>query len=262
MFLLYSDDHLFDKVIYMKLAPLPSLLGSKTLDMLFPPQCLACGDLVQQHGGMCQPCWSGLHFITTPKCAICSFPFEYDLGEGALCAECIRETPIYDSAYSLLKFDEASKPLLHKLKFEDGGHVAPILARWLSNYIREHIKADMITAVPLSRLRLLKRRYNQSAIVSKIIAKQCHINYQPMLIKRVKHTPPQTGLTRPQRIDNMRGAFALNKEAIEKLDGKSVILLDDVMTTGATLEACCKQLHKANVKAIHVITLARVIHTI
>ena len=235
-------------------------LASRLLNALFPPQCLSCGVLVSTHATLCQTCWGQLHVITTPMCSLCSHPFEYDLGEGALCASCIHETPPYDSAYSALVYDDTSKRLLHKLKFEDQGHMAPILADWLVSNMPPRPDASMVVPVPLSRKRLFSRRYNQSALVGKVLAERLNIAFEASLLRRIKHTTPQTGLTKPQRLDNIRGAFAVADEAKEPLRGASVLLLDDVMTTGATIEACTKTLKAAGVKEVHILTIARVVH--
>lgn len=230
------------------------------LNALFPPQCMACNALVKNHGTVCQECFGQLHFITTPMCAHCGFPFEYDLGEGALCGECIDELPAYDSAYSAFIFDDTSKALLHKLKFEDQIHLARIFADWLMRHMPP-VDVDMVMPVPLSRKRLFSRRYNQSALVAKQLAKRLEISYQPTMLRRIRHTTPQTGLTRAQRLDNVHGAFAISPAARASLHGKSILLLDDVMTTGATIEACTDALKKAGAGKVHVVTLARALHT-
>lgn len=234
--------------------------ASKALNALFPPQCMSCGELVGAHGTLCNTCWSGLSFITTPGCCICSHPFAYDLGDNALCASCIEQLPPYDAAYSALVYDDTSKRLLHKLKFEDQGHLAPIFAEWLASYMQTQPAVDMLIPVPLSRKRLFKRRYNQSALVAKELAGRLEVPYAPMLLMRIKHTQPQTGLTRIQRQENVRGAFEVTRSAAEQVAGKRVCLIDDVMTTGATLEACSKTLKKAGATSICVLTLARVVH--
>ena len=231
------------------------------LNALFPPQCLCCGVLLHQHGALCNDCWQSLHFITAPMCHSCGHPFEYDLGEEALCGECIRERPVYDSAYSVLVYDDTSKALMHKLKFEDQGHLAPIFADWLHTHMQHLSSPDIVIPVPLSRKRLFARRYNQSALVAKELAKRLNITYDPQLLLRTKHTKPQTGLTRPQRQENVAGAFRVAMPHGEIITNKSILMIDDVMTTGATIEACTKTLKKAGAGQVHVLTLARVVHT-
>ena len=236
------------------------MFAQTALNALFPPQCMACNALVKSHGTVCQECFGQLHFITDPMCDHCGFPFEYDLGDDALCGECIDVLPPYDSAYSAIVFDDTSKVLLHKLKFEDQIHLARIFADWLLSHMPQ-VDADMVIPVPLSRKRLFSRRYNQSALVAKQLAKRLEIPYQPTMLRRIRHTTPQTGLTRLQRADNVHGAFAVSHLAGEHLAGKNVLLLDDVMTTGATIEACTDTIKKAGAESVHVVTLARVVHT-
>lgn len=235
--------------------------SSKLLDALFPPQCMRCDVLIHQHGALCNDCWQELHFITAPMCGHCGHPFEYDMGEGALCGACIQDLPAYDSAYSALVFDDVSKRLLHRLKYEDQGHLAPILADWLASHMQRAQSMDAIIPVPLSRKRLFSRRYNQSALVAKPLALRLGIAYRPEWLLRIKHTKPQTGLTRSQRQENVASAFAVPVAKQPELIGKSVVLLDDVLTTGATIEACTKALRKGGAQHIHVLTLARVIQT-
>lgn len=244
----------------MSFAPPLSFIGSRLLDKLFPPQCMSCGERVKSHGTMCQACWQNLHFITDPMCAHCGYPFAYGLGEGALCAGCIDVLPEYDRGYSAFIFDDTSKSLLHKLKFEDQGYLAHIFAEWLAVHMPSS-DYDMIIPVPLSRKRLYKRRYNQSALVAKELAERLHVAYRPQWLKRIKHTTPQTGLTQIQRQENVKDAFAVSCPSSSLLMGKTVLLLDDVMTTGATITACTRVLKKAGVSVVHVVTLARVIQT-
>lgn len=232
---------------------------AKLLNALFPPQCMSCGELVGTHGTLCHDCWSDLSFITKPGCAICAHPFDFDLGDDALCASCIDQLPVFDEAYSALRFDDTSKRLLHKLKFEDQGHLAPILAEWLANYMRHKPAVDMVIPVPLSRKRLFHRRYNQSALVAQELAQRLGCGYAPSILQRVRHTTPQTGLTKLQRQENVRGAFAVPDAALTQLTSKQVCLVDDVMTTGATINACCKALKKAGASRVVVLTLARVV---
>lgn len=228
------------------------------LDTLFPPQCMCCGELVKSHGALCTACWQGLHFISSPMCSCCSYPFEYELGEDALCAECIEGLPAYDHAYSALVFDDISKKLLHKLKFEDQGYLARSLAGWLAMHM-PHKEADMVIPVPLSRKRLQSRRYNQSALLASYLAQELGVAYQPHLLKRHRHTTPQTGLTRLQRLENVKGAFIVEGKASAQLSGKGILLVDDVMTTGATITACTHALKQAGAERVQVATLARVI---
>lgn len=237
----------------------PKTYFNTMLNALFPPQCMCCGELVKTHGTLCHGCWAELHFITAPHCTICAHPFEYDLGEGALCASCIDALPSFTSAYSAVVYDDTSKRLLHKLKFEDQGHLAPIFADWLANHMQARAIPDIIIPVPLSKKRLFTRRYNQSALVAKELALSLGIAYQPHALQRIKHTAPQTGLNKTERQENIRGAFAISASHSDMIKGASICLIDDVMTTGATIDACTATLNSAGASAVHVLTIARVV---
>lgn len=232
----------------------------KILNIIFPPQCLNCDALVPTHGTLCNGCWQQLHFITEPCCARCGLPFEYEIGEGAECAACIEDAPIYDRARSVLVFDEVSKALVHKLKFQDDTYLARIFAKWMVKQANVlFTDAEIIVPVPLNRWRLASRRYNQSALLAKHIAKLSDKPYMPEWIIRTRRTQPQTGLNKSEREENVRGAFVVPEAAEPALKNASILLVDDVMTTGATIEACAKTLLKGGAKSVNVLTLSRVV---
>lgn len=197
--------------------------------------------------------------MTPPECSRCGMPFEYDMGEDAHCGECIRQLPLYDSAKTVLVFDDTSKLLVHKLKFEDETYLATIFSAWLVAKLGDMPPLDMVIPVPLSRKRLFTRRYNQSALLAREVAKKLAIPYQPSHLIRRYHTPPQTGLNRAQRQENVSGAFIVPDQERYNIEGKSILLIDDVMTTGATINACSKALRKAKAAQVHVLTLTRVV---
>lgn len=232
------------------------------LNLLFPPQCLLCQARVPTEGTCCASCWSQLSFVTAPMCSACGFPFEYDLGEGALCAACIAAPPPYSKARTVLRFDDVSKELVHKLKFEDGTYLARTYGVWLAHAAADLLAdCDCILPVPLHRRRLISRRYNQSALLANGLSRNCGLLVLADGLIRRRPTLPQSGLTRVQRQTNVRGAFAVNPAHKATLAGKTVLLIDDVMTTGFTLASCTKALLRAKVKSVYVLTLARVIHS-
>lgn len=233
---------------------------SQALNLIFPPQCLNCDTLVPTHGTLCNGCWQQLHFITDPMCACCGLPFEYAIGEGALCAACIEEMPLFEKSRSILVFDETSKTLIHKLKFEDETYLSHIFAEWMSRQAQALIApVDAIVPVPLNRWRLAARRYNQSALLAAGLARRAGKLFAPDWLVRRRRTQPQTGFSRNEREENVRGAFEVPETCRPELEGKQILLVDDVMTTGATIAACTKTLLKAGVKQVRVLTLARVI---
>jgi ComF family protein len=234
---------------------------ARALDLFFPPQCLNCETLVPTHGTLCLSCWQQVQFIADPMCGRCGLPFEYTMGEHALCGECMRAEPSFSRARSAFRYDEHSKSLILKLKYHDQLQLAPIYGTWLAKAGKELVAAsDVVVPVPMHYFRFISRRYNQSALLAKSLAKHAGLSYVPDGLKRIRRTPPQAGLTRAQRIDNVKGAFATHPRHTSSLKGKSILLVDDVMTTGATLEQCAKALLKSGAQSVNVLTLARTVN--
>lgn len=234
--------------------------GAAALDVLLPPQCLKCREPVDRQGLLCPACWSAVAWLAPPFCAACGYPFEHDEGEGALCGACTRSPPVFARARSAFAYDEASKPLVLSFKHADRTEGAPAYGRWLARAGSElAAEADLVAPVPLHRWRLLRRRYNQAALLALALAEACGKPCLPDLLARVKSTPSQGGLGRAGRAENVRGAFAVRPRRREAMQGKRVLLVDDVYTTGATATACARVLLRAGAAAVDVLTLARVV---
>ena len=245
------------------------------LDALLPPQCLSCAELVSEPGALCAACWARLRFIATPLCRICGWPFETDptMGDSTaaedinaappadlVCGACLREPPSYDRARSVLAYDEASRGLILGFKHADRTHAAPAFARWLARAGGELlITADVIVPVPLHWSRLLARRYNQAALLGIGLAKLTGKTSVPDLLIRRRRTPSQGHLSRSERLRNVAGAFAVRPSRLAQLRGRRILLVDDVLTTGATVSACAGVLRRAGAASIDVLTLARVV---
>lgn len=232
---------------------------AKTLDFFFPPQCLVCQALVPAHGTLCLECWKNVPFIAEPFCHCCGLPFTHGTaGEQALCGDCLREQPPYAQARSAFLYDEHSKALVIKLKYNDQLHLASVYSGWLAKAAGDMLRrCTAIVPVPLAWRRFVGRRYNQAALLADALGKKTGLVVMPDALLRRKHTPPQTGLSRAQREQNMQGAFAANPKRKMALQDKTLLLVDDVMTTGATLDACTRCLLKAGAREVNVLTLAR-----
>jgi ComF family protein len=233
------------------------------IDILFPSRCLACEQITtSEGGGVCHDCWGKIDFICDPKCKVFGHPFEYGLAgeEEYLCAKCLVQPPPYHRAHSVLRYNEHSKILLHRFKYLDRTHAAPNFVQWMMRVIGEALDdIDVITAVPLHKWRLLRRLYNQSNILARIIAQHSHKKFCPELLIRKKYTLPQSGLTRAQRKQNVMGVFELNHKISSQLKGKNILLIDDAMTTGATINSCTRKLLEANCNRVEVLTLAKTV---
>jgi ComF family protein len=209
--------------------------------------------------------WQDVKYLDEPCCVQCGFPFEYSVGEGVQCAACLTRPPRYSQARSALVYDDASRPLI--LAFKHSGkteHLSRFAAQ-LSRVGRSMMDgADMIIPVPLHNHRLITRRFNQSALLARRLSKISQVDFQPDILRRIKATPSQAGKSASGRRRNVRGAFqiaeAYKKEGrSQEVKGKHIILIDDVMTTGSTVEACASVLLKAGAKRVDVLCLARVI---
>ena len=234
--------------------------GRLAVDLLLPPRCLACGDLLTEASSICAECWSGLDFITKPYCACCGYPFEYEVGEAAVCAGCEASPPRFDRARAALRYNEASKPLLLRFKHADKAELAPVLARFMARAGQELLTdADLITPVPLHRWRLLRRRYNQSALLAKLLSDQAGRPFVPELLTRRRNTPPQGQLGREGRQRNVAGAFAVAPGHRDDLAGRRILLVDDVVTSGATANACAAVLKRSGAEQVFLLTTARVV---
>jgi ComF family protein len=237
-------------------------LPGVVLDALLPPRCLACGGSVEQQGTLCADCWLGIEFLGPPCCASCGLPFEYDLDPDALCGACMAQAPAYERARSVMRYGDISKRLLLSFKHADRTEGAPAYGAWLARSGAELIAlADVIAPVPLHRIRLFKRRYNQSALLAAALARTSGLPLVPDLLLRRRNTPSQGRLSISQRWKNVTGAFAVNPARRADLKGARVLLIDDVMTTGATVEICSRTLRRGGAQAVDVLVLARVVRT-
>ena len=232
------------------------------LNAVLPPRCLSCGDVVEDLGTLCGECWKGLTLLSAPCCACCGFPFPYAVAEGTLCVACTRAHPAFDRARAVFRYDDGSRSMVLGFKHADETHAAPYYGRWLARAGAELLAdADLIAPVPLHRWRLLARRYNQSALLAAAVAGSTQGRLAVDLLQRRRHTPRQGRLSPPARRRNVQGAFALRPRWKAELPGKRVLLVDDVLTTGATVEECARVLRRHGAAGVDVLTLARVVRT-
>jgi ComF family protein len=236
-------------------------LAMRLLDLLLPPLCLGCRRPIANQGGLCAQCWSAIHFLGAPCCARCGHPFAESRGNDLLCGACLREPPPFDRARAAFRYDSQSKGLVLSFKHADrpglARYLAPLMARAAKDLLAD---ADWLVPVPLHRWRLFHRRYNQAALLAQCLGHQAKAEYRPDILVRRRHTPPQGTLGRSQRLANLKGAIALAVRP-ERVAGRRIILVDDVLTTGATLGACAEVLRQAGAARIDVVTLARVVAT-
>lgn len=232
------------------------------VDALLPPRCLACGGAVDRQGGLCVTCWSALTFIAPPFCACCGTPFDFAVPGETLCGSCMAEPPPFARARAVLAYDDGSRPLVLGFKHGDRIHAADAYGAWMARAGKELLAgADLVAPVPLHRWRLFRRRYNQAALLARSVGRRAGVAVVPDLLVRRRATPTQGGLDRKGRKRNVKGAFRLRPGRGERVRGKRVVLVDDVLTTGATLAECTRVLLHAGAARVDVLTLARVVKT-
>jgi ComF family protein len=234
-------------------------LAKAALDLFFPPLCLACREPVGGDASLCAGCWSRIVFLDGPLCACCGIPFELDPGLETLCAACHARAPAFDSARAIMRYDENSRGPILALKHADRLDLAPAFTRWLERSGRALLaEAELILPVPLHPLRLWTRRYNQSAELARALARRSGKTFAPLALRRIRATPSQGAMVSARaRRRNMKGAFAVPQGDVVK--GRTILLIDDVLTTGATAEACAKVLKQGGAAKVHVLALARVV---
>jgi len=233
-------------------------LFNQVVDFLLPLRCVKCG-LILEHGhGLCASCWVSIPFITKPFCECCGLPFEFEIEEGALCGVCSHTPPPYKTARSVFVYTPQSKDLILRFKHTDNIHCAPLFGEWMARLVN-HIENPLCIPVPLHWTRLFMRTYNQAGLLAQNIAKYNAWTYAPSLLSRKRRTPSQGLLSKKERIKNIERAFIVPMRQKRKLLDRTVILVDDVFTTGATLTACSKALLKGGAKEVHAVTLGRVV---
>jgi ComF family protein len=234
--------------------------GRLVLDAALPPLCPACKKPVADDGGLCPDCWSQLSFITPPYCERLGIPFAYDPGPGVLSMQAIADPPAYERARAAVRYDEIARTLVHALKYGDRLDLAPTLGRWMVQAGGALLAdADALVPVPLHWRRLWARRFNQSAALADVIAAQAKLPVAYAALTRVKATRQQVGLTKSERADNVQGAFRVRPEARAEIKGRRLVLVDDVLTSGATIDACARVLLRAGAAAVDVLVFARVV---
>ena len=228
------------------------------LDLALPRLCAVCREPVEGQG-LCPACWSKLSFITRPYCERLGIPFVYDPGPGILSMEAIADPPAYHRARAAVRFNDISRALVHALKYGDRLDLAPMMGRWLGQAGRELLDdADALVPVPLHWRRRWARRFNQSAILAAAVSTASGVPIAAGALTRVKFTAQQVGLSRAERAANVQGAFRVPPAGKAEVAGRRLVLVDDVLTSGATVEGCAKALLRAGARSVDVLVFARV----
>lgn len=228
-------------------------------NLIAPPVCLACHDPIAAHDALCSGCWNDVNFIRPPVCDRLGLPLPFG-GEGPLVsAAAIADPPLYGRARAALVFDGVARRLIHGFKYSDRHEPRRLLARCMVNAGAELISgADLLVPVPLARWRLVRRQFNQAALLAGEIGSLTGVPTDPLALWRTRSTSPQVGASRAARARNVAGAFAVPEGKRSALAGKRLLLIDDVITTGATVEACTRALLTAGAASVDVLAVAMV----
>ena len=234
----------------------------RTLNVALPPLCPACRGLVGENG-LCANCWGKLSFIAPPYCERLGIPFAYDPGPGVLSMQALADPPAYQRARAAVCYDDIARTLVHALKYGDRIELAPLMGRWIARAGHELLSnADALVPVPLHWRRLWMRRFNQSMLLAKAISYTSGVPIAETALKRVKATVQQIGLSKSERAQNVQGAFRVPPESKVTVKGRRLILVDDVLTSGATSDACARALLRAGAANVDVLVFARVVDTL
>jgi ComF family protein len=237
------------------------------LDYALPPRCPGCGAVSTEPHAFCLACWSSLTFLAEPCCARCGLPFDYSAGDDVLCGGCLAEPPCFDRLRAAVAYGEIPRKVALKLKYGGRPGVAETMARLMRRHLDDLLATSsagggsgaLLVPVPLHRWRIWRRGYNQAALIATALARRSSAEAVLDLLERVRRTPPLRGMGRKARRDAVRGVFRVAERHRDRLRGRSVILIDDVYTSGATANACARILRRAGAAEIGVLCWARVV---
>jgi ComF family protein len=226
----------------------------QALDFALPPRCAGCGLIVDDVHSFCPDCWKQIDFLGESGCSVCGIPLEAT--DEANCAACLAAPPRLARMRAAVAYDDLSRSLAIRLKYGRKVAIARTMARYMAPLVELHDEAILVP-VPLHRSRLWNRGFNQSALVASELSRKLRVPTEPLLLKRTRRTPALKGMSRLQRRKTVAGAFRVANGSAVK--GRTIILVDDVLTTGSTAEACARTLQQAGAVRVDLISWARVV---
>lgn len=232
----------------------------QALSLVYPPSCIACGVAVSDPHALCAACWSRLGHIERPYCERLGTPFPVDYGAPLQSSAALADPPVFRRARAVARYDEVARELVHRLKYGDRVELALAMGAMMCGAGAELLRdADVLVPVPLHRWRQWARRFNQADQLARVIARKSGVPCLAGCVARVRRTTPQVGLTRAQRRDNLQGAFKVPDSFRPQLLDRRVLLIDDVLTTGATANAVSRALLRAGARDVDVLAFATVV---
>ncbi len=242
-----------DKSVMTTLAQVKRI-GGWMLDFALPPRCAGCGTIVGELHSFCPDCWKKIEFLGESGCRTCGLPLEAT--EAELCGSCLARPPRVDRTRAAVAYDDVTRTLPIRLKYGRKIALARTMARFMAPLLPRPSDDQLIVPVPLHRSRLWARGFNQAAMIAREMARRSGITDSPFVLHRTRRTPSLRGMTGSQRRRAVSGVFAANRSLVE---GKTIILIDDVLTTGSTAESCARALKRAGAARVELISWARVV---
>jgi ComF family protein len=229
------------------------------LDYALPPRCPACGDIVSAAGAFCAPCWQSIDYIGDPLCKTCGVELPSQaIGDEALCGACLADPPPFERARAVMRYGEVGRTIAHRLKYGRRVSLARVMAAQMQRLLALPTDGDaLLVPVPLHRWRIWSRGFNQAALIGRQLARSTGLPLETGLLRRTKNTPPLHSLGARARQKAVTGAFALAPDARMHLAGKTVILIDDIWTTGATAAACARMLKRGGAARVEILCWTR-----
>ncbi|MFT5703398.1 MAG: ComF family protein [Rickettsiales bacterium] len=232
-------------------------LVKKLIKLIFPKNCLICNQIISG-GDFCAADWNNIRFLHNPACSICFEPFEFKIDDEMLCGACLQRRPEYFKLVAALGYNEESKSLITQFKYFDQTHLAKYFSKLMYGAAQEIMgDIDFIAPVPLHKIRIIKRKYNQSAMLAKNIGSLGNKKTILDLLNRTKNNKPQASLNQKDRRKNVAGIFEVKGKYFPQIKGKNILLIDDVITTGSTVESCANILKKAGAERIYILVIAK-----
>ncbi|MDX1950514.1 MAG: ComF family protein [Rickettsiales bacterium] len=237
-----------------------NIILQKFTNFILPPRCICGEKFLSECNSICSECFGEYCNSSNFECSKCGNPLQFDFGENALCAECIEKPPEFDYGRFVYSYNNFTKKIISRFKYSDKTFASKKISQLMAGKISAFVKnnqIDFVTSIPISRKKLLSRKYNQSAILALEISKIFQLKCDNQILYREKNVAPQASLSRQERLKNMKNVFAIKNKNIPKIKGKNILLVDDVITTGATLNEASKILKKAGVNRVFTITFAK-----
>ena len=243
------------QAVAMAQAQLRTLGLHWALDFALPPRCGGCGAIVEQVHSFCADCWKQLEFLGNGGCLTCGLPLQAT--DAEMCAACLAKPPRIERTRAAVVYDDISRSLVLRLKYGRKEALARTMARYMAPLIASELVEGVLVPVPLHRTRLWQRGFNQSVLLARELSRATGLGLEPWALRRVKRTPPLKGMTLLQRRRTVAGVFKVREQA--DLKGRTVVLVDDVLTTGSTANACARALKRAGAARVELVSWARVV---